>query len=511
MKNTKTGILCNGTVILLLLAAISTSSCGKEGQTGNTTTNSGSEEETAAVTEVIQKETKPIDSIGTLSELDFNGYNLLINCSTNEAEWPTGSIYLMNQEEETGDLVQDLVLRRNKDIEEALNLTVSWSTKDLIYYDVEKTIIKEINSGDHLADLYINDQFGLSKIMIEGGFRNIYDLAEEDSYFDFTADGWYTDYMDELSILKGARYLLAGDYFIDVLRASHVMYFNKNLMVELSEGYDELYQHVFNGTWTYDVFLDYFKDIYKDLNNNGKRDPEDVYGFTSMPSWGALYFCTTDCATVSYDENGIPYVDPTTERTSQLVDKLLSFWPMIGFREAAANTEFYSGNIMFSSWLKISDMERAEARNMDGIGIIPYPKLDDKQKDYRTLVHNTAEVGAVPVTAPDEAMAPLSAYLQAVTQYSSKYIMPAYYETALKVKYVQDNESAKVLDIIKAGITAPFEYTYSSYLASLGYYAVNDSLAKQTNTIASYIESNLAKVQNDFDKMLSQLSDTLNN
>lgn len=44
---------------------------------------------------------------------------------------------------------------------------------------------------------------------------------------------------------------------------------------------------------------------------------------------------------------------------------------------------------------------------------------------------------------------------------SYRNVTPAYFETALKVKYARDNDSSKMFDIIKAGVSFDFGYIYT--------------------------------------------------
>ena len=58
--------------------------------------------------------------------------------------------------------------------------------------------------------------------------------------------------------------------------------------------------------------------------------------------------------------------------------------------------------------------------------------------------------------------------LEAMNSESWKYVIPAWYETALKIKYVRDNVSAQMIDIIRDSITTEFAYVYASKLDNAG-------------------------------------------
>jgi len=85
-------------------------------------------------------------------------------------------------------------------------------------------------------------------------------------------------------------------------------------------------------------------------------------------------------------------------------------------------------------------------RGMDtDFGIIPYPKYDESQNDYRTRVCYYMPT-IVPVTCADT---DFTGYMLEVMNHESyKTVIPAYYDIALKGKYSRDEESAEMLDLI---------------------------------------------------------------
>ena len=455
----------------------------------------------SAVTEA-ETEVKQIDIIGGLGDLDFGGAELNIDISVNSQEWLTSSVYQMGPAEETGDIIQDMVFRRNKEIEEALNVGVNWKEIDLNYDAVASYIKKQVMAGDDIVDLYLNDQFGFITCMVNGYFKNLEHTETYQSYFDFSADGWNDAYMKKLSLIDGRRYFLVGSYFMDTLRSAHVIYFNRNIMADLYEGADELYNLVEAGQWTFAKYLEYTENTYSDLNGNGKVDTEDRFGTFFYDGWSVLFHSISDARLVSW-EKGYPTVDIDMERNvkaMELFDRIVS---SDGDYPDNANGDdvipvFLTGRLLMTGWRKIADIEREEMRNMEGIGIIPYPKLDEQQKNYQTIIHDTTEIGAIPVTSTDEKTSIVSAYLQAQTQYTTEYILPAYYETALKIKYSQDEQSARMLDIIRRGITDPFDYAYSSYLGGIPFLTGKN--------YASSVEKKLKTAEDKLQKLLDTVT-----
>ncbi|MBO5218991.1 MAG: dihydroxy-acid dehydratase, partial [Clostridia bacterium] len=89
-------------------------------------------------------------------------------------------------------------------------------------------------------------------------------------------------------------------------------------------------------------------------------------------------------------------------------------------------------------------------------GILPFPKYEESQKAYHTFSRSTHAVIGMPVTCPDYDRA--GAVLEAIACVNHETVVPVYFETALKVKYSRDDDSAEMYDLILAGSTLNFGY-----------------------------------------------------
>ena len=112
---------------LLLLAGTVMSACG------NTAAQTeSSQASTASVTEA-DVETEPAEP-DPFKEFDYNGEQIRIYTSINVASGVGNSNYLIEgPEEETGDVVSDSALFRNRSVEEILNVDLVFTQVDLDY------------------------------------------------------------------------------------------------------------------------------------------------------------------------------------------------------------------------------------------------------------------------------------------------------------------------------------------------------------------------------------------
>ena len=97
----------------------------------------------------------------------------------------------------------------------------------------------------------------------------------------------------------------------------------------------------------------------------------------------------------------------------------------------------------------------------DEIGFLPYPKWDEAQKEYHTLVDGSHQALAVPTTVGDPDM--VGAVTEVLNAESWKTVVPAYYDVALKVKATRDLESVEMIDLVVNSRKFDFGYIYDGW------------------------------------------------
>ncbi len=505
-------------ILAMLLAALmvtsSLAACGG-GENETTADNSVQGENNAA-------DGAETDLFADYRGIDLGGRTVNISVSSNISEngggMPTSYPYIAGPEEMTGESVQDSVFQRNMEVEEMLNVTLKHEELDLNFDQVQPHIESLVMSGDAAVDYYVNDQLGLLHCGLKG---YLLDLADKsmfgEYYFDLDSDVYYSEYMKQLSV-GDKRFIITGDYFIDTMRAAHVLYLNKNIVTDLYGDSNYVYNLVLDDEWTISKMNEMVTEAYQDTNGDGTPDENDRYGLTGHSSgWAFPYYAfyySTDCKVVSFDNEGLPFIDESCqENLSKMAELLIATDTSIGIWKtttvADSLKKFVNGQAMLTFFQKVGDMEQSSIRDFDGMGVVPYPKMNDSQEIYRTLVHDTAEMGAVPVTTVGEAATAVSAVIQVLSTHAHEYLLEGYYEVALKSKYAQDAFTAQMLDIVVAGISAPFEFAYElgfgtdSFLKTLTFQPIADSITKGTDVTASTFATLLPGAQTGIQELIA--------
>ena len=448
------------------------------------------------------------------AELDYGGAEFWIYTSTNAASTGMGNSNFMiegdGEQADSSDIVASAVYKRNLDTEELLGINLEYVQTDLVYSAVADDIKKYVTAGSDEFDLIINDLFPLAGLSINGYFVNTLD----DSYsFDFDQNYWYSDYMTDVSFIEGYQFLLAGDYFADIIRSGHCLIYNKSLYEDRYGNPDELYDIVLNYEWTQEKMLELIDENYVDLNGNGQADKDDRYGYAICDIWGCSIPLITsgDCNYMERDaETGNPIITIDNERTYTLTESIYNLMYSKGtgtFSEAELLDVFARDQALIVGYQRLGSLENLRGMEND-LGIIPYPMLLKSDQQYTTSSHDTTEVGVIMTTAIND-MEYISTVLEVLNRETAKTVMPQYYETALKIKYTDDPQAGAMIDIIHDNFRNGFEMAYDSSIGTpiktviygtieAKSYNVASKLAKTTKSCTKLINKMIAQCEKNF-------------
>ncbi|MFA6948498.1 MAG: hypothetical protein WCQ72_05915 [Eubacteriales bacterium] len=438
-----------------------------------------------------------------LAGIDLAGETIRIYTSVNDNDATNANFLIEGSGEENGDVANDAVYARNAHVEDMLNVKLEFIQSDLDYGAVISSVSKIILSGDDVYDLMINDLFNFAQMSLQGMFANV----KNSDVFDFEQNYWWNDYMKDLTIGNDSMFILAGDYFMDVLCSAHALYFNKDIMTSVNGNSDDIYNLVLDGKWTTDAFLSYISGAYQDLNGDSVKNEGDLFGYTSVGMWGSAipFMLCGDIEFVSRDADGIPSLAMNNDRSVKTLEMLNKVFyndaSYIKFADLnAIIPNFTSGLSLFIGYQRISSFEKFRDTDFD-VGIVPYPKLDEAQTNYVTATHDTTEIGVIPITT--SRFDATCTTIEALCRSTRDLVLPAYYETSLKVKYARDDVSSQMLDIIHDNLRVAFPVAYNTYCSGL--FLTNSfgtPLSKNSTDFASAYAKFEAKGQAALDDMV---------
>lgn len=414
----------------------------------------------------------------------FDGREYRIYTSINAASTGMGNsnFLIEGDPEAVGNMVNDAVMERNVTVEEKLDVKLVFIPCEASQMDVASDIQKYTQGGLNEFDIVINDIFGLSTLVVSGHFRNV---LEEDCVFDFDQSYWYKDVMEDLRLINGYQYVLAGDFFADVLRSAHLLLLNKAIYQDYNHtSADELYDTVSNYEWTFDKLNQIITDTYTDKNLNNTVDKGDQFGLINGGSWG--YFIPFSvCGNPPYivrDEEGIPTFSlHEGDRSNQLATKMGTLIAndstSLAFGDEDLLPAFTNGECLVACGQRLGSLENPILRQMENdAAVLPYPMLFAADKKYVTSFHDTTEMGFIPTTAQD--MEFISTVTEVLNRETASIVLPKYYKESLQVQCVDDEKAAAMIDIIHDNFANAFILAYNSplgnYVFEVFFTAAND-------------------------------------
>ena len=432
-----------------------------------------------------------------LPDIDFGGAKFRISTKR-------GTLYEIQAEEENGDILNDTLYARNLKIEERFNIEiVPVITEAGDGMTQVKNVQKSIQAGSDDFDLAATYVFSSGALVSNKLYHNWLDVE----HIDFEKP-WWINGINEKFRIGDAIYTSVGDMSVSTLKLTYAIFFNKRLVADY--GMPDLYKTVADGEWTIDYFINLTRDIYSDLDGDGKATIDDLYGFSAESATNLdVYPFSFGIPILKQNGDGIPEIVINTPRMINAIEKVNElYWGGNGSHITVNSPEasymmFKGGHSVFvTTWL---DHALTTFRDMDDdYGILPYPKLDSTQERYMSGAMDNYSVLGIPVTAPDANMSGI--ITEALNAESYKLLYPVYYDIALKVKYARDEDSVAMLDIIMGNRNFDLCTLFTLELSDLTLICRN-LVSKKQNDFASTYERIIDKSQKTLENIISVYTD----
>lgn len=448
------------TLLLALALAAQLISCGGENSdTPETSGDQSSETTSEAASDELT------DSLPKDLRFDGEKINILYRGREDIAD------YDLIGQENSGDIVYDAVYERNLAVMERFGIEFEFTAAPKSIGDAMAYFKTAVLSGADGIDLIWATGNTLVVSGLNGAFRDF----SESEYLDFEKPWWNLPAMREISLDGQTINYLYGNLMLIGLRQTGLMYFNKNIYTDLYGDPDKLYETVLDGNWTLDEFARLCKGVYQDLNGNSKADEDDdrfAAVFSSSIEENLTHFVySTDFTTYKRGTDNLPVIDMTGDRSVTIATRFCELFKASDpdysfsthpFSETKLYENFAAGHYLFfperfyaATLPTLRDMK-------DEYGMIPYPKFDENQKEYRNLIHNSGTVAAAPIALSDERFEMVCAVLEAMAAKQQTTVLPTFYEVALKTKYSRDDLSSQVIDLVYSCSTKDLVSEYGS-------------------------------------------------
>ncbi len=362
--------------------------------------------------------------------------------------------------------ISDAVYERNLAVENQLGV-------ELVFVDqstdaiAQSTINTAVKGGDRTLDIFVIGTYCAMSPAISGCYLNLNAIETVDTSKHY----WSQDYNNIVTFTSDNKQFLAtSPAALSLFRLTYLTIFNRELFNDRQ--IPDLYETVENGDWTLEYQYSLAADEWVDSDGDGKESKDDFYGFITGSCISVDAYCVaSNIHLVTRDEMG--YMSYNADKLESLIDmseKVSALYNAQGTYVFQGQPEddiglhyiiekFAEKQGLMATTQFLSIETHIESLAEFSYGIVPMPKLSKEQEKYKTYVQDQVSAFGISSAIGDEdRQYMLGAVMESLAYNSYKTVRPAYYETALSLRFMQDPESRAILDTMFE--TIAFDYTY---------------------------------------------------
>lgn len=410
-----------------------------------------------------------------------------------------------------GGIISDAVYERNIAVSSRLGVELQFTKRDSDV-DTVTTIANLVQAGDKSIDLFVTGTYVCMTPVLAGHYLDLNNVEN----IDLSKHYWNQDYNEMMTFTSDhLQFVATSPIAISIFRKGYLTIFNRTLFAEYH--IPDLYEAVNNGDWTLDYQHRISKDIYADANGDGQRNIGDIYGFVVGNETDMDVYAVSSIIhlTVRNESGDLAYNSESFDRLVTMSEKVSTLCNSPGtyladsFDEGfnAPIDQFTQGKALMATAMFGGLESEIEYLADMSYGIAPIPKLYKEQKSYGTYIQDQVSSFGISASIGDEGrQAILGAVMEAMSYYSYVLVRPAYYDSVLSSRFMQDPESSAILDTMFESIS--FDYVYATGLGDVRdnmrsvISSPNPAIASKEKVWQRQIENALKTQKSSLDKLL---------
>lgn len=383
--------------------------------------------------------------------------------------------------------------KRNTAVQEAANATLSYMDFSVTEGDLEKAFVDEfkkaIKAGEKYADMVVIPQGLVGTLAIADTLLDVTTLScnyAEQPYFDYAA----------MQASGGGKlYAVAGDATCDP-DYLYGVYFNKALIE--NAGLASPYVLAESGEWTFDKYLEYMNTV--GASEHGIENLS-LHCFNEA-NYADVLYAAAGYNMLNSAYGAVPTVTLPTDDSMAFLDKIKALFGLKTQWKSSDNEDnpedaFSSGDMLFY----IAPLSRSNALSTATYdwGVVPVPKKDAEQKNYRTLADFDMPMIVIPKTT--ENIEATSYLVNAYFAASYKYLATAYAENQMSY-FLRDSQAINMVYTIANSAVYDGAYMYGKAYSNV---------SNATYTSLRSVAGGKSNMQNYYEFYSSKANSSLKN
>ena len=466
--------------LLILASLLAAASCGST-QSDSTTDTTGGETTSAPETSRDYPEIRP--------EMNYDGYEFrIIGC---EGVYGTHNDYVIEDGEDTSDIISDAIYRRNLKVEDLLGIkiTARWGQ------EIRNTVLNSVNAGDDEFDLVFLPGGEIAASVSDGIYNELLGIDNVD-----WSKPWYDQSFISATSVSGKLFFMDSAISTQSANETSAIFCNKTLAEKYQLG--DLYSLVRDGKWTMDKLYDFYTLADSDLDGDGKINEEtDQYGLGGNKGISYIFFKGMGGDFIRSEKDGLKLVFGEEANISRMTDVLTRFSPntILFEKKNYANKKAFSDRRLLFFVYALGSINWMRDLSFD-FAILPIPKQNEEQEDYRCNVNCWGNsFMCLPKTVSDvERSSSIADVLSAESYYV---LRDAYVENAIKYKYSQSENDTEMINLILDSRVYDIAVLYNIGELASTFSTMFSSSGNQVASAYASIKDNVANAITEYENL----------
>lgn len=302
---------------------------------------------------------------------------------------------------------------------------------------------------------------------------------------------WWSEAYYNTANYNGALYTALGDIDYSLYEYMMVFFFNEGLAADYK--LEDLYELALDGDWTFAKLQEYTSMVTTNLdlaedqqyygflaNGHGCHSFVDSFGLELIKKEG-----DEEQRTISGELNDDNLVTPMQKTIDFIWENLSVRSDFTSDNSIETQTPIFTGGRALFYQQQLGQAVRFKSENMTNYGVLPYPKYDENQVNYRTTYRDTVSAILVPAKVKNPTMAGTVTEMLCWQSYHT--VTQQYYEETLKYQAFDNPDCVETLEMIRASVAPSFATIYGGVFANPPKSILGNVIqSKGTQNLSSY-------------------------
>lgn len=358
------------------------------------------------------------------------------------------------------DNINNAIFKRNEAVKDRLGVTLKFiettgNSKNMANY-IDK-VKSDFGSSQTEYDMFA----AYSRIAPQLAYKGYVEDLNSLEPLDLSAAWWPASLIDECKV-GDKVYFCSGDLSTNMLWMMTGVYFNKSLLDQYKLDYP--YELVKENKWTMETLKTMSANVFNELDSKEGKTDGDFYGLTIYDDCLDALSIAGGFTSISRDASGKLVLD-----SNFFGEKMQNYMKFLYEWFHTSDGYFYSKSTtgarnmfkesralfmvdrLFVAAGKDSNTDEANKEGISfGFGIVPVPMYEESQGGYGTGVGHNFTTYAISKKANDKTAT--AATLELLGAESYRYVTPAVFEVAMKLRYSKDDVDSEMYDLIRNSV-----------------------------------------------------------